>query len=275
MLRLLALVAWCACVLAMGCRPPAGPVPTSTPTPSPSAGPAVTAFVHVELVPTAGAERLRDQTVLIEGDRIVAVGPATAVEVPAGAMVIEGSGKTLIPGLVDMHVHLPPLIDEHLGSVRRAMVTMVANGVTTARSLAGQPSHVELRQRIDAGELLGPTLSPAQALAAATSVPARYLESLPSQGSATGRAADFGVVATGRRADLVLLTGSPLDDVRTTRCIDGVMLRGEWLDRPKLDAMLREVAVRDADAPGPVVPQPAHCTGRAVATTTTRAQAAG
>lgn len=495
--RLLAHVAWCACVLALGCRGPGASKPGPTSPPDPAGAPSV-AFVHVDVLPMTGAgeERLRDQTVMVRGDRIVAVGAVAEVEVPPGVEVVDASGKTLVPGLADMHVHLPPLVDEHRDTVKRVLVTMVASGVTTARGLAGHPTHVELRRQVDEGELLGPSLyvasppihqgnaptaeaarqavkdakqagfdlikshaladpavwaavqdeakqqgipvaghvtnevglsraleagqqiehldgfvaallpegspllgqpwgqipppevlaavqtdridalakqvaaagvydtptlalferivtrepgvealrsdpamrfvatpaleqwsaqkaelladgtfdaiaepfvalrcqlvvalwragapimagsdspqaflmtgfalhdeiealaraglSPAQALAAATTVPARYLASLPGQGSATGRAADFGSITEGARADLVLLAGSPQGDVRLTRCIDGVMLRGEWLDRGELDALLREVIQREADAPGPLVPRPDACPG--------------
>jgi imidazolonepropionase-like amidohydrolase len=116
----------------------------------------------------AGRERaLAGQTVLVEGDRIVAVGPAGELEVPEGARVIDGRGRTLVPGLVDMHLHLPPdppdppdpssAVEVGAGS-RRTLSLLLAHGVTTARSLAGHPGHPEIRDRVARGELLGPTL---------------------------------------------------------------------------------------------------------------------
>ena len=49
---------------------------------------------------------LHDARVVIRGDRIVAVGPASAIEIPAGATVIDTSGQTMMPGLIDAHAHL-------------------------------------------------------------------------------------------------------------------------------------------------------------------------
>ena len=440
----------------------------------------VTAFVDVTVVPMTGEpgreQALAGQTVLVRGDRIVELGPAGEVPVPAGARLVKGRGRVLIPGLVDMHVHLPP--DE--GAVGdgswRTLQLLLAHGVTTARSLAGHPSHPAIRERVAAGELPGPTLyvaapalhmnsaktpeeareavrraetdgfdlikshhlvdpevyaavqeeaaatglpvaghvanqigleramaagmqiehldgflaallppdspavqgaglwgqippapildvvdrerlpalaremaaqgvwntptlalfekitdteadvaelralpamrwvsaaaldqwaaqreqmggafaelgepfrqirreivaalheagapllagsdtsqlfhlagpglhdeiealtgaglPPAAALRAATAAPARYFDLQPDHGSATGRPADFGRIAPGLRADLVLLERNPLDDVTATREIDGVMVRGRWLDRTELDRMLGEV----------------------------------
>jgi hypothetical protein len=63
------------------------------------------AIISVSIVDVAHGSVHRDQTVLVEGDRIAVVGDAYAVEVPAGTVVIDGNGKFLIPGLWDMHVH--------------------------------------------------------------------------------------------------------------------------------------------------------------------------
>lgn len=132
---------------------------TGTP---PATGADTTAFVGVTLVPMTappGEERaLADRTVLVEGDRIVAVGPSSEVDVPVGARTIDGRGRTLVPGLVDMHVHLPPDPGEVGDGSWRTLSLLLAHGVTTARSLAGHPSHPAIREKVASGELLGPTL---------------------------------------------------------------------------------------------------------------------
>jgi len=85
-------------------------------------------------------------TVVISGNRIQAVGRDGEVQVPAGAEVIDAAGKTLMPGLWDMHAHLGPL-DGLLN---------LAAGITTARDLANDTDLLfDLRRRIDAGEILG------------------------------------------------------------------------------------------------------------------------
>ena len=61
--------------------------------------------IHTNLADPAAPKTLADATVIIEGDRIKAVGPAASVKVPAGAQVIDVKGKYIIPGLVDGHIH--------------------------------------------------------------------------------------------------------------------------------------------------------------------------
>lgn len=92
---------------------------------------------------------LEDRTVLVEDGRIAAVGARGATPVPAGARVIEGSGRILMPGLADMHVHLD---DE--GDLRR----YIEAGVTLVRNMRGEPRHLRWRDEIAAGRRLGPRI---------------------------------------------------------------------------------------------------------------------
>ncbi|HEX8696498.1 MAG TPA: amidohydrolase family protein [Longimicrobium sp.] len=88
-------------------------------------------------------------TVVVRGGRIEAVGPDASTAVPADAEVVDGRGKTLLPGLWDMHAHVSPL-DGPLN---------LAAGVTSVRDLANDTATVlGLRRRWDAGESLGPRL---------------------------------------------------------------------------------------------------------------------
>lgn len=89
----------------------------------------------------------------------------------------------------------------------------------------GYSVHEELANLTAAG------LSSYQALLAATAAPAQCL----------GREEEFGTVAVGRRADLLLLAADPLLDVDNARAIEGVMLRGRWLERAELERMLAEL----------------------------------
>lgn len=90
-------------------------------------------------------------TVVIANDRIVAVGPADAVKAPAGATVIDASGKTIIPGLWDMHTHA------FQGSADG--ILQLASGITTVRDMASDPDVATSRRaRADAGTLLSPRL---------------------------------------------------------------------------------------------------------------------
>jgi imidazolonepropionase-like amidohydrolase len=114
------------------------------------------AIVGADVLPMTGTARLSDQTVLVEGDQVVAVGPRARVEVPPGWRTIEARGKTLMPGLVDMHVHLAPETGRPGDAAQRALAVMLGHGVTTARGMAGSPANLEVRDAIERGELAGP-----------------------------------------------------------------------------------------------------------------------
>src|SRR5262245_59511514 len=99
------------------------------PPPAPAPAPAVkatAAFVDVTVVAMDSERELEHQTVLVDGTKIVAIGPTASTQVPAQAAKIDGAGKWLVPGLVDMHVHFN---DERYG------LLFVANGVTTVRNM--------------------------------------------------------------------------------------------------------------------------------------------
>jgi imidazolonepropionase-like amidohydrolase len=92
-------------LVACPATPNGGTSPTAAP--GPAAGP-VTAFVGVNVIPMDGERVLADQTVLVSGDRVLALGPSAKTELPAGAAAIDGRGKYLLPGLAEMHGHIPP-----------------------------------------------------------------------------------------------------------------------------------------------------------------------
>ncbi len=98
----------------------------------------------------AGVLRPR-QTILVRDDRIVAVGDAGTVIPPAGATIIDATGKTVMPGMWDMHGHLQVASQSGLG------VSQLANGITTARDLAADIDvAISIRDRERAGKLAAP-----------------------------------------------------------------------------------------------------------------------
>ncbi len=117
----------------------------------------VSAFVGVNVVPMDRERILLNQTVVVRGGNIVALGPAPSTPVPREAFRIDGAGKYLLPGLAEMHAHIP-VPEEDREYTERVLFLYVANGVTTARSMLGHPSHLEVRRKIEAGEILGPRL---------------------------------------------------------------------------------------------------------------------
>jgi len=131
-----------------------------------------TALTHVRIIDGTGAAPAEDQTLLIDGAKIAAVQPASA-PVPAGYRTIEGSGMTVLPGLVGMHNHLfylqrpnldasghfeqPIIIPQMTFSAPRLYL---ANGVTTMRTTGSVEPYTDLalKREIDAGRLIGPHL---------------------------------------------------------------------------------------------------------------------
>ncbi|HEY3113316.1 MAG TPA: amidohydrolase family protein [Gemmatimonadaceae bacterium] len=112
------------------------------------------AITHVSVIDVATGATRQDNTVLIQGNRITYAGPATAATIPAGARVIDGRGKFLIPGLWDMHVHaFVYVFSDFAGPL------MIANGVTGARDM-GYYIDTTLRWKADiaAGREIGPRL---------------------------------------------------------------------------------------------------------------------
>lgn len=115
------------------------------------------AITNVTVVPMDRERSLADQTVIIRGDRIVEVGPAASVRVPEGATRVDGRGKFLMPGVAEMHAHIPGgTAPDDL--VQRVLTLFVANGVTTIRGMLGDPKHLPLRAAVARGEMLGPTI---------------------------------------------------------------------------------------------------------------------
>ncbi len=130
---------------------------TEVQAPTDEGGGIVTAFIGANVVPMDGDRVVERQTVLVQGSHIVAFGPAADVEVPEGAIEIDAAGKYLMPGLAEMHGHLPSP-DMPAAVTENVLFLYVANGVTTVRGMQGNPSQIPLRERIDRGELLGPRL---------------------------------------------------------------------------------------------------------------------
>ena len=114
------------------------------------------AFVNVSVLSMEGEEGiLAGQTVVVRDGRISAMGPAASVTVPAGVTRIDGTGRFLMPGLAEMHAHVPPQepADQLL---RDIMFLYVANGITTIRGMLGAPYQLTLRERLQGGDILGP-----------------------------------------------------------------------------------------------------------------------
>jgi imidazolonepropionase-like amidohydrolase len=107
------------------------------------------AFTHVTVIDGTGAAPRRDQTVVITGDRIAALGRGGRLKPPVDAQTIDAAGRFLIPGLWDMHVHIAWKFDLPL---------FVANGVTGVRTMDGDPEYRLWRNEVEVGALVGPRM---------------------------------------------------------------------------------------------------------------------
>src|SRR5215217_4635717 len=120
-----------------------------------------------------GAEAIRDGTVLIDGDKIVAVGPTASVTVPEGARTVDRGDEFVMPGLIDAHTHItivPGLgnqVGQLLQPIERQTMRGVNNlrrmfrsGVTTARIMAEEDwLDVTFKEEIERGTVIGPRLN--------------------------------------------------------------------------------------------------------------------
>ena len=110
------------------------------------------AIEHVRLFDSVHATMLDDQTVVVSGSRIASVGSASSTQPPADAERIDGRGKTLLPGLFDMHVHVSPLDG----------ILNIASGVTSVRDMGNNIADLaQLDQQWQSGTTIGPRVSKA------------------------------------------------------------------------------------------------------------------
>ncbi|GMN13595.1 hypothetical protein MTsPCn7_13710 [Altererythrobacter sp. MTPC7] len=121
----------------------------------------VTALTGARILTMAGegAGAIDNGTVVIDGDRIVAVGPAAQITVPGGANVIDMAGKTIMPGLVDAHAHGPQGSGDLIPQQNWAQVQQLALGTTTIHDPSSSASMIfAAAERQRAGQLLAPRI---------------------------------------------------------------------------------------------------------------------
>ena len=117
------------------------------------------AFVDVTVVPMDQERVIERQTVLVDNGHIAAIGPVGETEIPDTSTRIDGSGTFLMPGLAEMHGHFPNPNPEIPDRWRDDLLLLyVANGVTTVRGMQGRDHHLELRNKVESREILGPKL---------------------------------------------------------------------------------------------------------------------
>jgi len=165
-------------------------------------GPRQLALTHVVVINPAETSPRPDTTVLIARDRIVEVGSSKTVKIPPGAMVVDASGKFLIPALWDMHVHTE--------NAERDFPMFVANGVLGVRNMAGVAKDVfRWREETASGKIVGPQIVAAGPLIDGPE-PAHPEHAIPVRNAAEGKQAVLSLKAMG--ADFVkVYDGVPRD----------------------------------------------------------------
>jgi imidazolonepropionase-like amidohydrolase len=118
----------------------------------------VVAITHAKLVDGTGAPAKADQTILICGESIAAVGPASSVTVPPDARVVDATGKTVIPGFIGLHDHMYYGGMKFMGESYPRL--FLGAGVTTIRTTGSVDAYQELnlKRRIDSLLIPGPTI---------------------------------------------------------------------------------------------------------------------
>jgi hypothetical protein len=120
------------------------------------AAPGTIAFTHVNVLPMTSETVLADQTVVVVDGRITEVGAAGDVTLGRGATVIDGTDQYLMPGLAEMHAHVPPGDNPPRDAVEDLLFLYVANGITTIRGMLGSDYQIPLADELERSEVLGP-----------------------------------------------------------------------------------------------------------------------
>jgi hypothetical protein len=131
-------------------------------------------FKSVNVVPMDREQVIENQVVVVKNGKIQSIGNAKKVKYRKNALVIDAQGRYLIPGLAEMHAHVPPIDD--LEPMKDVLLLFAVNGITTIRGMLGHPKHLELRKMINNAELTSPRFY--------TSGPAVSGESVKSQNEA-------------------------------------------------------------------------------------------
>ena len=111
---------------------------------------------NVNVVSMTSPKVLEKQNVIVRDGKIESVSTKLA-KMPAGTKVVDGTGKYLMPGLAEMHGHVPPANAPN-GATEDTLFLYVASGITTVRGMLGHPGQLELREKSKKGEIVAPNL---------------------------------------------------------------------------------------------------------------------
>lgn len=118
--------------------------------------PPPTLFENATVITMTEAGTLSAYDVLVSEGRIARLAPTGTLATPTAAIRVDATGRFLVPGLAEMHAHLPG--PERRQDAEDVLLLFVAHGITTVRSMLGHPWHLDLRRAVAARELLGPRI---------------------------------------------------------------------------------------------------------------------
>jgi imidazolonepropionase-like amidohydrolase len=113
-------------------------------------------FQSVNVIPMDSERVLENQDVVIKDGRILAIGSSGKVKYDKSSRIVEAKGKYLMPGLAEMHAHIPP--NDNVAAQKEVLMLFALHGVTSIRGMLGHPSHLVLRDQVNRGEVLGPRI---------------------------------------------------------------------------------------------------------------------
>ena len=226
-----------------------------------------TVVVHAgKLLDVRTGQTLTHQAIVIQGERIVSVGPEAEARVPAGATVIELPNATVLPGLIDAHTHLTfdPVFGysslgisiprEALTGAKNARVTLEA-GFTTVRNVGARGyADIALRDAINAGDVPGPRID---ASGPALSITGGHCDNdlLPYEYHATSDGAADGVEAVQHKVREIIKYGADVIKVCAT---GGVLSKGDDPQASQYTLEEMKAIVADAHRLGRKVAAHAH-----------------
>lgn len=111
-------------------------------------------FSNVSIIPMDKNVVLSNRDVVVKNGIITVIAPTTKYRYSKEALVIDCKGKYLMPGLAEMHAHVPPVDD--IEPMKAVVMLFALKGVTTIRGMLGHPRHIELRSKLQSGEIIGP-----------------------------------------------------------------------------------------------------------------------
>ena len=222
-------------------------------------------IAHVTIIDVENNRRLRDQTIVIEGKRIATVGPSNQVRVPDGYGFVDARGKFVIPGFVDVRLIANDSSEAPHDLSRRRLERDALAGVTTivlrdSDTLATPGTGDALLPRAYVARATRNTAAPPAAPkpSRTASIP-EYLRRLVQLGLTPAAALRLvtydaarlggwndrvGSVAPSKMADLLILSGNPLDDVGNVALIDAIVVDGRFVDGAERNARLARLPSR-------------------------------